>query len=127
MQQRSTTIDAVRGICLVNIFVNHIENGYLTNLSPSGLGFSDSADIFVLLSGISVALAARQTEARALGRSSYTSGGAQLTSMGLRSFSFWQPWVSSRRSLPSAAWKGFMPRRRVCFGITAFATSSGTR
>ncbi|MCK2054582.1 MULTISPECIES: OpgC domain-containing protein [unclassified Methylobacterium] len=67
MQQRSTTIDAVRGICLVNIFVNHIENGYLTNLSPSGLGFSDSADIFVLLSGISVALAARQTEARCFG------------------------------------------------------------
>ena len=49
-------IDAVRGVCLVNIFVNHFDAGYLSLLSPSRLGFSDSSDLFVLLSGVSTAL-----------------------------------------------------------------------
>jgi len=69
MPQRRTTIDAIRGFCLVNIFVNHIHNGYLTRLSPSWVGFSDSADLFVLLSGISTALAAREMAHRPLGHS----------------------------------------------------------
>lgn len=64
MPQRRATIDAIRGLCLVNIFVNHIENGVFTHLSPSRLGFSDSSDIFVLVSGISTALAARQASRR---------------------------------------------------------------
>lgn len=60
MPQRRTTIDAIRGLCLINIFVNHIQDGVIATVSPSRLGFSDSADIFVLLSGMSVALAASQ-------------------------------------------------------------------
>lgn len=56
MPTRHSMIDAVRGICLVNIFVNHLDAGYLSLLSPSRLGFSDSADLFVLLSGVSTAL-----------------------------------------------------------------------
>jgi hypothetical protein len=66
MPQRRTTIDAIRGLCLINIFVNHIQDGALAAVSPSRLGFSDSADIFVLLSGISVALAASQASRRRL-------------------------------------------------------------
>lgn len=67
MPQRRAMIDAIRGLCLVNIFVNHIENGAFTLLSPSRLGFSDSSDIFVLVSGISTALAARQASRRQFG------------------------------------------------------------
>lgn len=57
MPSRRTTIDTIRGLCLVNIFVGHLQLGQLNALSPSRLGFSDSADVFVLLSGISTALA----------------------------------------------------------------------
>ncbi|MGU3360899.1 OpgC domain-containing protein [Methylobacterium sp. M6A4_1b] len=64
MPQRRTTIDAIRGLCLINIFVNHIQDGAIAAVSPSRLGFSDSADIFVLLSGISVALAGSQSSRR---------------------------------------------------------------
>lgn len=66
MTQRRTTIDAIRGFCLVNIFVNHIADGQLARFSPSRLGFSDSSDIFVLLSGISTALALGRTPHRTL-------------------------------------------------------------
>lgn len=66
MPQRRTTIDAIRGLCLINIFVNHIQDGAVSVVSPSRLGFSDSADIFVLLSGISIALAASQASRRRL-------------------------------------------------------------
>ncbi|MBY0260340.1 OpgC domain-containing protein [Methylobacterium sp.] len=64
MPQRRTTIDAIRGLCLINIFVNHIEEGAFAAVSPSRLGFSDSADIFVLLSGISIALAGSRASRR---------------------------------------------------------------
>ena len=47
----------MRGLCLLNIFVNHVTLGVLHELSPSKLGFCDSADIFVFLAGISAFLA----------------------------------------------------------------------
>ncbi|WP_281360090.1 OpgC domain-containing protein [Caulobacter soli] len=53
MHNRVHAIDAIRGFCLVNIFVNHITAGILHNASPSNLGFSDSAEIFVFLAGVS--------------------------------------------------------------------------
>lgn len=55
--RRIHAIDAVRGFCLLNIVVNHITLGLLHELSPSKLGFCDSADIFVFLAGISAFLA----------------------------------------------------------------------
>ncbi len=57
MPKRYHSIDALRGFCLVNIFVNHVSLGSLHYLSPSRLSFFDSADVFVLLSGISTFLA----------------------------------------------------------------------
>lgn len=57
MKQRFPVIDAIRGYCLVNIFINHVTAGVLTRFSPSNFGFSDSADIFVLLAGVSTFLA----------------------------------------------------------------------
>lgn len=53
MSQRILAIDAIRGICLINIFINHNALGSLQRLSFSRLAFCDSADIFVFLAGIS--------------------------------------------------------------------------
>ena len=55
--QRFNAIDAVRGFCLLNIFVNHMPVGVLQLASVSNLGFSDSAEIFVFLAGVSMFLA----------------------------------------------------------------------
>lgn len=57
MRQRIHAIDAIRGACLINILVNHITLGSLNAASPSKIAFCDSADVFVLLSGISAFLA----------------------------------------------------------------------
>ena len=54
---RIVSIDAVRGFCLVNIFINHVTLGALLEISPSKIAFCDSAEIFVLLAGISTFLA----------------------------------------------------------------------
>ena len=53
---RVHAIDAVRGFCLLNIFINHLSEGVLNRASPSNLGLSDSADVFVLLAGFSAYL-----------------------------------------------------------------------
>ena len=57
MSERVNAIDAARGLCLVNIFVNHVSLGVLSQASPSKIAFCDSADIFVLLAGVSAFLA----------------------------------------------------------------------
>jgi hypothetical protein len=57
MRDRLNSVDAIRGFCLVNIFVNHMTVGLLNQASPSNFGFSDSAEIFVFLSGLSTFLA----------------------------------------------------------------------
>lgn len=57
MRKRLNSIDVIRGFCLVNIFVNHITAGLITKVSPSNFGFSDSAEIFVFLAGVSTYLA----------------------------------------------------------------------
>ncbi|AWN40965.1 OpgC domain-containing protein [Methylobacterium durans] len=54
MRDRLNSIDAIRGICLVSIFTAHLGLHDLPSLTIAGIGFIDSADIFVLLSGISV-------------------------------------------------------------------------
>jgi hypothetical protein len=57
MHVRIHAIDALRGFCLLNIFVNHVSAGFANQLSPSRILFFDSADAFVLLAGISSFLA----------------------------------------------------------------------
>lgn len=57
MSQRIAAVDVIRGYCLVNIYVNHIMVGVLTRFSPSNLGLSDSADIFIFIAGVSTFLA----------------------------------------------------------------------
>lgn len=56
---RDTRIDVLRALALVTIFINHVPGNYLEHLTLKNFGFSDSAEAFVLISGISVGLAYR--------------------------------------------------------------------
>jgi hypothetical protein len=53
---RNTVIDFWRGLVLVVIFVNHIPGNLLEYLTPRNYGFSDAAEAFIFISGLSVAL-----------------------------------------------------------------------
>lgn len=55
--RRIESIDFWRGVVLATIFVNHIPGNVLGNLTPRNYQFSDAAEAFVFLSGLSVALA----------------------------------------------------------------------
>lgn len=54
---RDLRIDVVRGLILLVIFINHMPGNVVSAWMPHNFGFSDAADIFVLLAGISAALA----------------------------------------------------------------------
>ncbi|MEO9336445.1 OpgC domain-containing protein [Mesorhizobium sp. SB112] len=55
--QRDTRIDVFRAIALLTIFVNHVPGTVYEYLTHKNLGFSDSAEAFVLISGMAVGLA----------------------------------------------------------------------
>jgi hypothetical protein len=50
-------IDFWRGFALLSIFINHAPDNVLGYLTHRNFGFSDAAELFVFLSGVSVALA----------------------------------------------------------------------
>ena len=54
---RDTRIDVLRALALLTIFVDHVPGTVFENLTYRNFGFSDAAEAFVLISGISVALA----------------------------------------------------------------------
>ncbi|MFC0219770.1 hypothetical protein FHS82_001270 [Pseudochelatococcus lubricantis] len=54
---RIETIDFWRGLVLVIIFINHVPGNIFESVTPRNFGFSDSAEAFVFISGLSVALA----------------------------------------------------------------------
>lgn len=54
---RDTRIDVLRALALVTIFVNHVPQNLLEQLTTKNFGFSDAAEAFVLISGVSAALA----------------------------------------------------------------------
>ncbi|MDG2531700.1 OpgC domain-containing protein [Caulobacter endophyticus] len=84
MSGRIHLIDAVRGYCLVNIFVNHIGAGVLNHLSPSNVGFSDSAELFVFLAGMSAYLSSSDlSPAQRLGKFWRRAGGLYLCNLAL--------------------------------------------
>lgn len=47
----------IRGLALVMIFINHIPGTIFGSLTNRNFGFSDAAEVFVLLAGVSAALA----------------------------------------------------------------------
>jgi hypothetical protein len=56
-QGRLDAIDFWRGCVLCMIFVDHMPGNIFENATPRNYGFSDAAEAFVFLSGVSIALA----------------------------------------------------------------------
>ena len=54
---RDTRIDVLRAIALITIFVNHVPNNPFEQFTSKNFGFSDAAEAFVLIAGVSAALA----------------------------------------------------------------------
>ena len=54
---RDTRIDVFRALALLTIFINHVPGTAFEHLTHKNFGFSDSAEAFVLMSGIAVGLA----------------------------------------------------------------------
>lgn len=54
---RDTRLDVFRAIALLMIFINHVPGQYFEYITHKNFGFSDAAEAFVLISGMSVALA----------------------------------------------------------------------
>ena len=55
--ERDTRIDVLRALALLTIYVDHVPGTFFEHLTYKNFGFSDAAEAFVLISGISVALA----------------------------------------------------------------------
>tara|TARA_Y100000815_G_scaffold2504_1_gene2271 strand:- start:19203 stop:20387 length:1185 start_codon:yes stop_codon:yes gene_type:complete len=54
---RDHRLDVIRGLALLDIFINHVPGNPLERYTSRNFGFSDAAEAFVLMSGIAVALA----------------------------------------------------------------------
>jgi hypothetical protein len=54
---RDHRIDWLRGLALASIFINHMPGNWLENWTTRNFGFSDAAEVFVLLAGVAAALA----------------------------------------------------------------------
>jgi hypothetical protein len=54
---RDARIDFCRGVVLALIFIDHVPNNVLAGFTLQNLGFCDATEIFVLISGISAAIA----------------------------------------------------------------------
>src|SRR5438105_475554 len=54
---RIDAIDFWRGFALLTIFIDHVPENIFQHVTQKNFGFSDAAELFVFLSGASVALA----------------------------------------------------------------------
>lgn len=57
VSQRDTRIDVFRALALLTIYIDHVPGTAFERLTYKNFGFSDAAEAFVLISGMSVALA----------------------------------------------------------------------
>src|SRR5262245_29417905 len=55
--KRIDGIDFWRGLALLMIFIDHVPENVFQHVTQQNFGFSDAAELFVFLSGVSVALA----------------------------------------------------------------------
>jgi hypothetical protein len=55
--KRDPRIDFLRGVALLTIFIDHMPGNFLGTLTLRNFGFSDAAELFVLLSGFSAMIA----------------------------------------------------------------------
>ncbi len=54
---RDYRIDFLRGLALLSIFVNHVRDNFYERFTHKNFGLSDAAEVFVILAGVSAALA----------------------------------------------------------------------
>ncbi len=54
---RDTRIDLIRGFALATIYINHVPGTIWEHFTTRNFGFSDAAEAFVMISGVSAALA----------------------------------------------------------------------
>jgi len=54
---RDPRLDFFRGLALVMIFINHVPGNMMEGVTSKNFGFSDAAEAFVLMSGMSAGLA----------------------------------------------------------------------
>ena len=57
LSERDTRIDVFRALALITIFIDHVPGTAFETMTYKNFGFSDAAEAFVLISGMSVALA----------------------------------------------------------------------
>ena len=55
--KRIDGIDFWRGLALMMIFIDHVPENVFQHVTQKNFGFSDAAELFVFLAGVSVALA----------------------------------------------------------------------
>src|SRR5947209_18987214 len=55
--KRIDGIDFWRGFALLTIFIDHMPESIFQHVTQQNFGFSDAAELFVFLSGVSIALA----------------------------------------------------------------------
>ncbi len=56
-RQRDLRIDVIRGLALLMIFIDHMPSDLLNRVTLHNFGFSDAAEVFVLLAGYSAMMA----------------------------------------------------------------------
>lgn len=54
---RDNRVDVLRGLALISIFINHIPGNAFEHLTSRNFGFSDAAEVFVLLAGYAASMA----------------------------------------------------------------------
>lgn len=57
VSKRDMRLDVFRGICLIMIFINHVPGNLFENFTSRNFGWSDAAEGFVFMSGVSAGLA----------------------------------------------------------------------
>ncbi len=62
--RRETRVDVLRGIALLSIYVDHIPRDVLNNITLRNFGFSDAAELFVMLAGFASMMAYGRSFAR---------------------------------------------------------------
>jgi hypothetical protein len=53
---RDLRLDFFRGVALICIFIDHIQENYLNYFTLSAIGFSDAAEVFIFISGFTAAM-----------------------------------------------------------------------
>jgi hypothetical protein len=96
-KNRIVSIDFWRGVALAVILVNHIPGNVLGAFTPRNFGFSDAAELFVFLSGVSVFLAYG-------GRVAHRSAGGAVALLALRALRLYGVHVTLTLSALALFW-----------------------